>query len=190
MNRPAAFLDRDGVLNVRREPHQYVRSMNEFKWLPGAPEGAAALAHAGYLLAVISNQRGVALGLVDPAVLTEIEAEVQATLCRHGARIEAFRYCVHDSDAGCDCRKPAPGMLLSLAQELELDLSRSWMIGDSESDVEAGHAAGCATALLGEPGITAPMHKPPELVAGSLLAASQLIVSRALPDLRSEARPR
>ncbi len=179
VKRFAAFLDRDGVLNARPPEHDYVRSVAGFRWLAGAAEGAARLAQAGYVLAVVSNQRGVARGLVEPQTLTAIEREIQAGLGLLGSRIEAFRYCIHDLDDACDCRKPAPGMLLSLADELGLDLARSWMIGDSESDVRAGHAAGCATALVGDATQVHTIDPPPELVAPSLLGVSELIVERS-----------
>ena len=115
--RPAAFLDRDGTLNVRPAPHDYVRRAGDFAWLDGAAEGAARLAAGGFALAVVSNQRGVARGLVEPQVLRDIEQLIQRRLAELGCAIEAFRYCPHERDAGCDCRKPAPGMLLWLAAE-------------------------------------------------------------------------
>jgi D-glycero-D-manno-heptose 1,7-bisphosphate phosphatase len=167
----AAFLDRDGTLNVNPPEHDYVPSLAGFAWLPGAIEGAAALATAGFLLAVVSNQRGIARGLVSPQTLVEIEDEIQAALEPHGARIAAFRYCPHELDEGCDCRKPAPGMLLELATDLDVDLASSWMIGDSPTDVAAGRAAGCRTALLG-PASTS--------TDADLLADSLLEVARAL----------
>jgi D-glycero-D-manno-heptose 1,7-bisphosphate phosphatase len=128
------------------------------------------------VLAVVSNQRGVARGLVSTATLAQIELEIQSRLREHGAEIAAFRYCPHELDAGCDCRKPAPGMLLALAGELELDLSRSWMIGDADSDVAAGRAAGCLTALIDAQG--AHGDGAADLTAGSLLAVAQAIVGR------------
>jgi D-glycero-D-manno-heptose 1,7-bisphosphate phosphatase len=172
VSRQAIFLDRDGTLNVRPPEHDYLRSPADFYWLPGAEEGAARLAKAGYALAVASNQRGVSRGLVEPATLRAIEALIQRGLARHGCAIEAFRYCVHEKDAECECRKPKPGMLLGLAQELDLDLHRSWMVGDSESDVLAGRAAGCRTAFIG----TATESCEADLIAPSLNAASALIL--------------
>lgn len=175
LNRAAAFLDRDGTLNERPAEHCYVRSVREFRWLPGAREGAALLAQAGYVLVVVSNQRGVARGLVDEPALRAIEARVQRGLAAHSCRIEAFRYCPHDVGDRCLCRKPAPGMLFELAAELELDLARSWMIGDSESDVQAGEAAGCRTVLLGGP----PSESRPGAVVASLLDAGRLLAREA-----------
>lgn len=172
MSRPAAFLDRDGTLNVRPAEHRHVGSAEAFRWLPGAAEGAARLARAGYTLVVVSNQRGVALGTVTPAALAAIEEVVQSGLEPHGARIASFRYCPHDLEPPCDCRKPAPGLLLAAADELGLDLAASWMIGDAPSDVGAGRAAGCRTALVG--GDT---DDAADLHAESLEAASRLIVA-------------
>ena len=150
--RRAAFLDRDGTLNVKAAEHEYVTDPGGFRWLPGAIDGAVALARAGFTLAVVSNQRGIARGLVSAATLAAIEAEIQRALGPHGVRIEAFRYCPHELDEDCDCRKPRPGMILELARTLEIDLANSWMIGDSPSDVQAGRAAGTHTALIAASG--------------------------------------
>ena len=100
------------------------------------------------MLAVVSNQRGIARGLLSERTLTEIEDEIQRGLAPHGVRIAAFRYCPHELDEDCDCRKPKPGLIRDLARELQIDLASSWMIGDSASDVEAGRAAGTRTALI------------------------------------------
>jgi D-glycero-D-manno-heptose 1,7-bisphosphate phosphatase len=171
MTRRAAFLDRDGTLNARPRAHHYVERSEDFDWLPGAAKGACLLAQAGFALVIVSNQRGVARGLVSRETLEEIEELIQAGLGEHGCAIESFHYCPHDHDARCDCRKPKPGMLLDAARELELNLERSWMIGDSETDVQAGHAAGCRTALLatGDTSTTA------DLVAPTLLDVSRRV---------------
>jgi D-glycero-D-manno-heptose 1,7-bisphosphate phosphatase len=173
LSQPAIFLDRDGTLNVRPPEHCYVRAVEEFVLLEGAMEGAALLAQSGYTLAVVSNQRGIARGLVDPAVLGEIEEIVQRELAAFGCHVTAFRYCRHDENDGCSCRKPAPGMLIELARELDLDLSRSWMIGDSENDVAAGRAAGCRTVRIGDGGSTV---SSADLVVPSLFAAAERVV--------------
>jgi D-glycero-D-manno-heptose 1,7-bisphosphate phosphatase len=106
------------------------------------------------VLTVVSNQRGVARGLVSLETLRSIEGRIQGDLRPLGVQIEAFRYCMHDIEASCVCRKPAPGLILELAGELELDLGRSWMIGDSETDVTTGRRAGCRTAIIGATGPT------------------------------------
>lgn len=182
MSRPAAFLDRDGTLNLRPPAHEYVRRAQDFAWLPGAAQGAARLAAGGFALAVVSNQRGVARGLVEQPVLQDIEELIQRGLAPLGCAIEAFRYCPHDLDARCDCRKPAPGMLLWLAAACGYDLDRSWMIGDSGSDVAAGRAAGCRTALVGGGEAAG----DPDVVAASLDEASRLILEAQPPPGRSD----
>jgi len=150
--RRAAFLDRDGTLNVRPPEHDYVKSLGEFAWLSGAVDGAVALARAGFLLFVVSNQRGIARGLVTEQTLAEIEQEIQRGLAPHGVQITAFRYCPHQLDEGCDCRKPRPGLILELAAAHDIDLESSWTVGDSPADVEAGRAAGTQTALIATAG--------------------------------------
>src|ERR1017187_5350026 len=169
--RRAVFLDRDGTLNVRPDEHAYVESLDGFVWLAGALEGASALARAGFVLAVVSNQRGVARGLVSWATLTSIEHEIQARMRDAGAEITAFRYCPHD-----------------LAATPDIALPRSWMIGDAESDIAAGQAAGCRTALIDEPGSPARSRRSqPDIVAPSLDAAATAILRRAEPEPLSPA---
>jgi D-glycero-D-manno-heptose 1,7-bisphosphate phosphatase len=146
-SRPAAFLDRDGVLNVRPPEHDYVRSRGDLVLLPGI-ESVRRLADNGYALVVVSNQRGIARGLVTWETLFEIEHAVREAI----GRSVAFYYCPHDLDEGCDCRKPAPGLLLRASEELDLDLARSVMIGDAETDVAAGRAAGTRSILIAPAG--------------------------------------
>jgi len=135
------------VLNARPPEHEYVTSVDQFAWLPGAREAVVQLKRAGWRVAVVSNQRGVARGLVSPETLAEIERRIQADLGSEGA-IDGFYYCPHDADDGCDCRKPRPGLIARAAAELGVEPGESWMIGDEESDVAAGRAAGCSTILL------------------------------------------
>jgi D-glycero-D-manno-heptose 1,7-bisphosphate phosphatase len=172
--RRAIFLDRDGTLNLKPQEHEYVTSAAAFVWLPGAREGLALLARGGFALTVVSNQRGVARGLLSRETLAQIEETMQSDLEPYGCAITAFRYCVHNGD-DCDCRKPKPGMILDLAEELNLDLGSSWMVGDAESDARAGEAAGCKTAVVGAESsqVRADVHAP------TLLEASEIILARA-----------
>jgi D-glycero-D-manno-heptose 1,7-bisphosphate phosphatase len=126
-----------------------VTELAGFKLLPGAVEGMAELAGCGYELIVVSNQRGIARGIVGEEILHTTEKVLQRALEPLGARISGFYYCPHESDENCDCRKPRPGMLLRAARERGLDLEASWMAGDSMSDIEAGTAAGCRTVAIG-----------------------------------------
>lgn len=150
MSRPAVLLDRDGTINRRAAPQRYITDSAELVLLPGAAEAVARLGAAGFEPVVVSNQRGIARGLVTWQTLSEIEARIQAELARYGVRIAAFYYCPHDLADDCACRKPRPGMLIDAARDLDLDLGASWMIGDSPSDIAAGDAAGCRTALIGD----------------------------------------
>ena len=170
--RSAVFLDRDGTLNARPADHEYVTSLAGFAWLPAVPEALAKLAQSGFVLAVVSNQRGVGRGLVAPTTLREIELHIQDELGAYGCEISAFRYCIHDGVA-CDCRKPKPGMILALAQELGVDLAASWMVGDADSDIRAGEAAGCRTAIVG----SAATWVHADVQAATLLDASDAIIS-------------
>lgn len=170
MSRPAAFIDRDGTINVQPPEHQYLGSVEELEILPGTMEGLRALADCGFVLAIASNQRGVGRGLISMDDVDAIDAEIRRLAAEAGAEIAGSYYCPHLNDDDCDCRKPRPGLLLRAAEELDLDLSASWMVGDSATDIEAGAAAGCRTAYLGDdppPGAT--------LSAATLLAASELI---------------
>lgn len=139
--RPAAFLDRDGVLNC---DSGYVWRPEDFHWMPGAQRAVKRLNDAGYLVFVVTNQAGVARGLYKPADVEALHRWVNGVLGKSGAHIDAFYYCPHHPDFGrsCDCRKPAPGMLLRAMREWLVDRERSFMIGDKDIDMEAAKAAG------------------------------------------------
>ncbi len=180
MTRRAVLLDRDGTLNERAAPHEYVTSAADFRWLPGAAHALVRLSDAGWTLGVASNQRGLARGLVAAEALTDIERFIDDELRPLGAAIGAFRYCPHDHADACGCRKPEPGLLLLLAGDLDIDLRESWMVGDAASDVAAGRAAGCRTALIGgspaEAGAEAAAADA-DLTVDSLAEFAQLLVA-------------
>jgi histidinol-phosphate phosphatase family protein len=180
--RAGVLLDRDGVLNVRPSEHRYVESVDAFEWLPGACAALGVLSRAGYPLAVVSNQRGVARGLVTWSTLHAVEARIQTDLAPFGAEVKGFYYCPHEADEGCGCRKPRPGLLLEAAGELQLDLSGSTMIGDSEDDVQAGRAAGCYTILVGSTGSPTAS----DLVVPDLGSAARAIIERSGAGATSE----
>jgi histidinol-phosphate phosphatase family protein len=140
--RRAFFLDRDGVLNRRAPPGDYVKSVDEFVWLAGAREGVRRLNDEGWLVLVVTNQRGVALGLYPASEVEAIHARAQRELRAIGAHIDAFYFCPHGEDDRCACRKPQPGMILRAAQEWDLDLGASLLIGDDPRDIEAARRAG------------------------------------------------
>lgn len=149
--RPALFLDRDGTLNADTG---YVDRPDRVHLLPGAAAAVARAKALGYLVVVVSNQSGVGRGLFAPGAVDQVNARVDALLLEAdpAARLDAVYCCPHapatEGEAGCDCRKPAPGLLLKAMREHRIDPARSWMVGDKPSDVEAGKAAGTRTILI------------------------------------------
>ena len=142
--RPAAFLDRYGVLNV---DHGYVYRPEQLEWIDGAREAVRLLNSAGYYVFVISNQSGVARGFYDEAAVNSFHALMQDGLAAQGAHIDAFYFCPHHPEGtvkslavSCNCRKPAPGMLGQAAREWPIDLGASFLIGDKDDDVAAAKA--------------------------------------------------
>jgi len=146
--RSAVILDRDGVLNRRPPRAQYVRTWDEFEWLPGVQEALHLLNDARYRVIVVSNQAGIARGAMTEADLRAINERVAAEAAATGGRIDAMYYCPHGWDDGCACRKPRPGMLFQAQRDFHLDLSRTLFIGDDERDAQAADAAGCRSALV------------------------------------------
>jgi D-glycero-D-manno-heptose 1,7-bisphosphate phosphatase len=144
----AVFLDRDGVINRKAAEGQYVTRWEDFHFLPGVAEAISLLNRAGWSVIVISNQRCVAKGLLTIAELETIHQKMLEELARSGANLDGIYYCPHDKESPCSCRKPSPGMLLRAAREHQIDLISSWMVGDSESDIEAGKRAGCGTVRI------------------------------------------
>ena len=148
----AAFLDRDGVINQKAATEDdYITRWEEFQFLPGVAQAITLLHGAGFRVIVVSNQRCIAKGLLTFAELDSIHGSMCSELIRLGAAIDGIYCCPHDEQPPCGCRKPMAGMLLAAATDHEIDLSSSWMIGDSENDVEAGKRAGCRTARIAQP---------------------------------------
>ena len=142
------FLDRDGVLNRKLPEGRYVTSPAEFHILPGVPAAIARLNRAGLRVIVVSNQRGIALGLYTPADVDRIHAGFQHALQSHGAHIDAFYFCPHDKHQ-CDCRKPLPGLFhQAQAAFPTIAAESSVIVGDSLSDIEFGHRLGIATIFI------------------------------------------
>lgn len=144
----AAFLDRDGVINRKLPEGQYVTRWEEMEFLPGVPEAIALLSQAGFCVLTVTNQRCVAKGLLTAVELEAIHKQMCLKLAAKGAVITEVYYCPHEEQPPCGCRKPAAGMLLRAAREHDIDLARSWMIGDSDIDVAAGRTAGCRTVRV------------------------------------------
>ena len=151
----AIFLDRDGVLNRKAPEGAYVTELRQFQLLPGSLDALVELYRHGYRLFIATNQRGIATGAVSPTAVERIHKYLLRKVEDAGARIEHVYVCPHDYVDRCGCRKPLPGMLLQAAQDFNIDLSDSWMIGDSASDIEAGRRAGCRTGFVGTGGCNA-----------------------------------
>jgi D-glycero-D-manno-heptose 1,7-bisphosphate phosphatase len=148
----AAFLDRDGVLNV---DHGYVCKSRDFEWIAGAREAIRYLNDAGYLVVVVTNQSGIARGYYTEAEFQALHRWIDERLREFEARIDAVYFCPHLPDAvlpmyrqECECRKPRPGMLLQAVLELDIDPTRSFLIGDEASDCAAAAAAAVASYLF------------------------------------------
>ncbi len=152
----AIFLDRDGTINKHIG---FLRKTSEFELLPGVAEAIKAINSSGYLAIVITNQPVIARGEVTEEELRVIHNKMETLLGEQGAYLDAIYYCPHHPDKGfegevpelkieCECRKPKPGMILKAAEDFNIDLSSSWMIGDGSNDIGAGKNAGCKTALI------------------------------------------
>jgi D-glycero-D-manno-heptose 1,7-bisphosphate phosphatase len=189
----AAFLDRDGVLNEAvpdpetNLPESPLR-VEDVRLAPGVLPALRGLARAGYALVCVSNQPAAAKGSLAIEELCAIHERVVELTAREGVLLDTSRLCPHhpagvvkELSGPCDCRKPAPGMLLDAAGELEIDLESSWMLGDTDADVAAGRAAGCRTVLIEYPGSA---HKRlgragPDLRAADLAAAAAQLLGNS-----------
>lgn len=149
MSHPAVFIDRDGTINVNVH---HLRRVEDLELIPGADKAIAKLNAAGYIVIVITNQSAIARGLLTESGLAEIHTELKSRLAKCNATINAIYHCPHHPEYGecitCNCRKPNPKMILRAAKDHNLDLTRSFMIGDSLSDLQAGWNAGCQSALV------------------------------------------
>ena len=150
MKTKCIFFDRDGIANVSPGPG-YVERLQDFHIIPAFIECAKIAAASGFEVVIVTNQRGVARGIMSAESLAEIHAELEAVMKSAGIEMLGIYCCPHERDS-CSCRKPQPGMLLQAAAEHNIDLSESWMIGDSETDIQAGHRAGCRAILVGRAG--------------------------------------
>ncbi len=147
----AVFLDRDGVINQRRPDH--VKSPEEFAFLPGALAALKRLAATPFAILVVTNQAAVGRGQLSTSGLDAIHERMTREIAAAGGRIDAVYACPHTPDDRCTCRKPEPGLFLEAARDWDVDLRRSYCVGDSATDIEAGNRVGCRGLLIatGEP---------------------------------------
>jgi len=186
----AIFLDKDGTL-VKDVPYNVNPELVSYSGF--AVEALKLLQQEGYLLIVISNQSGIARGYFTEPDLTVLFNSIRLDMEASEIRIAGFYYCPHLPDAtihgfskNCDCRKPAPGMMLQAREDFDIDLARSWMIGDILDDIEAGKRAGCKTILLNAGNETewkVNSDRLPDYYADDLITAAQIILNDANPVL-------
>ena len=167
------LIDRDGVINLKAPKGEYITSCEDFKWIPETREGMKQLAKDGFRFIVISNQAGIARGMIDPDALTRINKMMKDELLKDGIEILDIYVCPHHWEDNCLCRKPNPGMLLQASKEHLLRLDRTVFIGDDPRDVETAWNAGCKAILLGDSSdITSVLLKKYPHYATSYLTAS------------------
>ena len=177
LKKPSVIFDRDGTLIVDLI---YLNEPDRIEYLPGVFNALRELRDGGFTFAVATNQSGVPRGLVDVRNLEEIHARIRAKFAGEGVNIRSFHSAPYMTDTNHPLRKPNPGMLLEAAHWHGLDMSRSWMIGDRMTDVEAGHRAGARSVLLGTgESPVHPVFAPPEIHASNLLQAAREILARA-----------
>lgn len=192
MSRRAIFMDRDGTVS---DEVGYVNDLGRYRLLPGSAEAIRRINRSGFLAFVITNQSGVARGLFDETLLRQVNETLTRWLLEEGARLDGIYVCPHHPDVGeapwrqqCECRKPRPGLLRQAAREHDVDLSASYMIGDTVLDIEAARNAGATGVLvltgygkgdlkyrMAQRGLT-PAH-----VAADLLEAVEWILDRENP---------
>jgi histidinol-phosphate phosphatase family protein len=142
----AIFLDRDGVLNKNRD--DYVKSTKELEIFSNIGKEILKLKMKGFLIIVITNQSVINRKIITIQELEEIHLTIQKFLMKNNTSIDKFYFCPHRPDENCDCRKPKPGLILQAINEFSIDVSKSWMIGDSKTDIQAGEKAGCKTIFF------------------------------------------
>jgi len=177
------FLDRDGTLNVERE--EWLTRPRQVELLPGVAAAVRQLNGAGLRVIVVTNQSGLAQGVLEAEELAAVHERLTDLLADEGAFLDGILYCPHGPEDDCECRKPRPGLLRWAAREMGFDLADSIMVGDAGRDVAAGHAAGCRAAVLVRTGKgrateaeLAGAEDAPTAVCDDLSAAAQWIVAR------------
>lgn len=191
MGAPAVFVDKDGTL-VDDVPYNV--DPERIALTRGAGPALRTLADRGFRLIVVSNQSGIGRGLFPETALDAVGGRLWSLLAEHGVRLDDFVYCPHapsEDGGGCECRKPAPGLLRAAAERHGLDLERSWMVGDILDDVEAGRRAGCKTILVhngNETEWSSGADRRPHHVVSDLEEASWVILDTVAPA-RAESVP-
>ena len=197
--RAAVFLDKDGTLI---EDLPYNVDPRRIRLAPGAAAALPLLHEAGFVIAIVTNQSGIARGYFDEAALLGVRDHLRAVLAGLGVPLAGFYFCPHepeggdDGPPGCECRKPLPGLIEQAAAELDVDPARSWFIGDTWMDAVAGRTAGCRTIVVGEESADVgewPPERRPDHAVFDLMSAARIMTGSThpldAPPLRSSAPP-
>lgn len=182
----AVFVDKDGTL-ITNVPYNV--DPRRIRLMPGTLKGLRTLSRAGFKIVIVTNQSGIALGRFDESQLENVKLHLEAILAAAEVVLSGFYFCPHHPDGtitrfskDCDCRKPSPGLLLQASDQLNIDISQSWMIGDILDDVEAGNRSGCRTILFDHGSETewkrAP-YRQPDFVVDSFESVASIILSQA-----------
>ncbi len=179
--RRAVLFDRDGTLSAATA--QYVTREEDLAPIPGVLAALGRLTRAGWRIAVCTNQACIGKGIAPASAVDAIHARLERLAAEHGARLDGIHVCPHRPDEGCDCRKPRPGLLLDAARAGGYDLARSYFVGDSMRDLEAGRAAGATPLLVltGDDPAARRAH-PPELTFPDAAAAADWVIARHAAD--------
>jgi len=186
----AIFLDRDGTLNVERK--DYVKAWHELAWLPGVLDELRRLAAVPAPILVVTNQSAIGRGLVSRNAVDQIHARMQQVIHAAGGRVDEFYVCPHRPEDNCPCRKPKPGLLLKAAADLEIDLTKCVLIGDTVTDYGAASAVGCRCVLVqtGRQGAQLPnlvAGGDPVAIVADLASAVDLLLAQVSPTTASVA---
>jgi D-glycero-D-manno-heptose 1,7-bisphosphate phosphatase len=180
------FLDRDGVIN--RDSSDYVKTWEEFEFLPGSLDAIALLARHGFPVIIVTNQSSIGRGMISIETLSRTHRLMCEAVAAHGGKIEDIFFCPHTPEEMCDCRKPAPGLVYKARDKHEIDLSGTVFVGDSVKDIECARNAGCGRSILVKTGngLTAAKtlsakDTPPDFLADDLLDAVNWILGVFLP---------
>jgi histidinol-phosphate phosphatase family protein len=172
MGNKAVFIDRDGTMAV--DAH-YCSKPEDLKLYPNTTEGLKLLKQHGYTLIVITNQSGIGRGIFTEETLNVIHDKMKKDLAADGASVDGIYYCPHHPDQKCDCRKPKPKMVLQAVREHDIDLSRSFIVGDLQMDIDLGKSTGCPVIWIDHGTMT--YEAPPDAIASDLLEAAELILN-------------
>lgn len=171
----AVFIDRDNTI-CRDVP--YCSRPEDLELMPMVADGIRLLSEHGFKVVVITNQSGVARGYFTEEMLSQIHQKMQNDLAKQGAFVDAIYYCPHHPDDNCNCRKPKPAMILQAARDLDIDINKSYIIGDSDMDTEMGKKAGCLTIVVAtlNQDATVPRKPEPDYIASDLYEAANWVI--------------